>query len=750
MSAGLRALVRFHLTGEMEGDDRRADSRLRSALLAPYRDLSQLRYDYPLVLVEGSAGGGFVRSLSSVVDAVLREIAPEGGQGERLRKHLLRLEAAMRALVAEGVEATLSELWRLAEHELLSQCDEEAAGQLRESFGQAEAAGLVDGRVIDCDDGTPSQLFQHAWDAVQHERSRRALEEIEGLLLRLSDILKADFQKSEEAKAPKNLRRSVGIRFEESFDFEALSRVLKTSSSEGSLSESRRERIRSVLSVLESQRFFALPTDAEGTRDQAAPHSFVFDSCTRAWEVFRERVPEMLELLKAIAIAELELENRYRESEHDALFGRFGETSLTPEDLARFPSYLIRLHDKDCEEREKARLIDVLSSGLPLKILVQTSDILGKPSLGDGQFALGVRGMQLASMAVGLNSCFVLQSPSSDLYQMRDRILGGLTYPGPALFSVFTGAVENAPDLPPYLEAASAVQSRAFPVLAYDPGAGGDWASRFEVTGNSQAEADWPVHSFSYEDADLQRVSEEIAFTFADFVASDRRYAGHFAPIPREDWDESLIPVREYLGLAEEEAARAVPYVSVVDENDILQKLVVDQKLIRATRRCAEMWRGLQELGGIQNSHALNLLERERETWEHERERELDELREQALREPRAAVAPPATAAGEAAPLVMQPSEPETDTETEPRSSDEPYIETPRCTTCDECTVLNSRMFAYDENKQAHIVDPTAGTYRELVEAAEACQVCIIHPGKPMNPDEPGLDELTRRAEAFN
>jgi hypothetical protein len=58
-------------------------------------------------------------------------------------------------------------------------------------------------------------------------------------------------------------------------------------------------------------------------------------------------------------------------------------------------------------------------------------------------------------------------------------------------------------------------------------------------------------------------------------------------------------------------------------------------------------------------------------------------------------------------------------------------------------------MFAYDANKQARIVDASAGTYRQLVEAAESCQVAIIHPGKPRNPDEAGLDELLKRAEAF-
>ena len=82
-------------------------------------------------------------------------------------------------------------------------------------------------------------------------------------------------------------------------------------------------------------------------------------------------------------------------------------------------------------------------------------------------------------------------------------------------------------------------------------------------------------------------------------------------------------------------------------------------------------------------------------------------------------------------------------------SSDEPYIETPRCTTCNECTNINNKMFAYNENKQAYVANPDAGTFAQLVEAAESCQVSIIHPGKPRNPQEPGLEELLVRAEPF-
>ena len=81
--------------------------------------------------------------------------------------------------------------------------------------------------------------------------------------------------------------------------------------------------------------------------------------------------------------------------------------------------------------------------------------------------------------------------------------------------------------------------------------------------------------------------------------------------------------------------------------------------------------------------------------------------------------------------------------------ADEAYIETVRCSSCNECTLASPKMFAYDDNKQAYITDLKAGTYRQLVEAAESCQVSVIHPGKPWNAGEPGLGELIERAESF-
>ena len=193
--------------------------------------------------------------------------------------------------------------------------------------------------------------------------------------------------------------------------------------------------------------------------------------------------------------------------------------------------------------------------------------------------------------------------------------------------------------------------------------------------------------------------------------------------------------------MSAKDLSEKVPCLLMVDRDNRLQKVIVNDTLIREARRCAEAWRSLQELGGVHNSHAARLLEQERKAWA-----EAEQAR--ATVAPAPAAAPAAVAAPATAPAApaAAPSAAEAAPE---QSPDEAYIETFRCSSCNECTQINDKMFGYDDNKQAFIKDLNAGTYRQLVEAAENCQLSIIHPGKPWNQSEPGLDELIKRAEPF-
>jgi hypothetical protein len=719
METAHKSQIAFFLTSRRDEDELDAlDPAARPALLARYRDLTTLRYDFPLVLVDGRGDDG-VRALSAVVDRVLRDIA-HGDDGDRVALHVLRQERKLRALVAEGATGTLTQLWDIAAERLGAGAD----GALHGSLVRARAALGVDGALVDCDAALPARLVTHAWRAEQEAKAARFRSNTARLVQKLSDMLRADFAASAAGRSAESLRASVGGQHADLFDFGAMSRVLIRAAPGAGLSDARRERVRSLVSVLEAQRFHP----PAGTAAAAGTYAFAYTSCNAALAAYRERLPAMAELARALAIAELEVAGEFREATHGALFDALGSEALGPEDAALFPDYLVCVTADRLDATERATLLEILAAGLPMKIVVQSDDLLDESHLGDGHLSFGATGRQLANVAIGQNDVYVMQSAASHLYQFRGRLRDALRYAGPALFNVFSGASAHVGALPPFLCAAAAMESRVFPAFAYDPAAGADWASRFDLAANPDVESDWPVRGLTYEDENQQAVTQDVAFTALDFIACDRRHAKHFARVPRERWSDRMVAAVECISRETGTAPDRAPCLLMVDDADTLQKVLVDDKLLREARRCRELWRSLQELGGVHNSHAERLLARERQRRDE---------------------SAPATQETPAAPAAAPAAETAAAAEPAERASDDAWIETARCTTCNECTTINAKMFAYNENRQAYIADPSAGTYAQLVEAAESCQVSIIHPGKPRNPDEPNLEELMKRAEPF-
>ena len=117
----------------------------------------------------------------------------------------------------------------------------------------------------------------------------------------------------------------------------------------------------------------------------------------------------------------------------------------------------------------------------------------------------------------------------------------------------------------------------------------------------------------------------------------------------------------------------------------------------------------------------------------------------------------PVQDSAQATELVASPLEPAAQQTAEAEADDEdddlamaPYIDTALCTTCDDCININKKLFGYNDDKQAYIKDASAGTFAQLVKAAEKCPAEIIHPGTPINPKEKDLEKWIKRAEPFS
>ena len=250
-------------------------------------------------------------------------------------------------------------------------------------------------------------------------------------MIKLSDILRAAFYPFAGRPAPDALRASLGGTHREVFDFNVMSRLVARNTPKDELPASRRRRIEGALAVLKGQPFYPDPRLADRP-DAPASFRFRYDNCAAAAAAYRERLPMLADVVKAISIAELEADGGYVETRHDAFFAHFDERALIGRRHRDVPR-LSRVRAADrADAPENAGMMDLLSAGLPVKVLVEATDLLEESSVGTGHFAFGVRQVRLANTATALGGVFVVQTVSSNLYALRERLAKAFAHRGAA------------------------------------------------------------------------------------------------------------------------------------------------------------------------------------------------------------------------------------------------------------------------------------------------------------------------------
>ena len=753
-----------------------------AGLLYPHRDLLHVRHEYPVCFVEDDTDAP-VRPFVQIFDGLIEKKEGDGETQRRFQHHLLQLELVVRGLAATKPGERLTDLYDLASKQIMtsSNLSAEKAALLREDLETARRGLPVDGAVFPCNPEIPSRLFEASKAAFWFARKRDFLLELDTLIRHVQDILTADYNRSDEAKSAEHLREETGATMEDDLDFNVMSDILSRSNLGDPLPAERRQRIEESLKIMSHVR----PMYAGAAiRDRSLPFSMETQvDCKMAIEQYHARMAIMTEFFKAVRIARLEVENRYRKDKHELFFEQFDPTCLTADELSCCPPVLIRLGRKFFEKGDKTAILELLSSGLPFKVLAEINDVCGQTP--DGNLSVSPSWMsQLAAMAVAINHVYVLQSTLSKPIFIQAGMIEGLRYDGPALFCVYTGNPEHQPRLDRFLVAAAAEESRLFPSYVYDPGKGDSQAERFSIDNNPHVEEAWSKEQFSYMDGNQKPLTVELPFTPADFFQADIRLDRYFRALPPDKWHVNMVPIGEFLETPAEEANHKIPFITAVNSQGQVVRVVVSRPLLPVVQRVAQSWRHLQELGGINNSYALDLLAREKDRCEAQKNEEVEAIEKKYAAELKKDIGElsqeiiqriagqliaggPATAGPislpretivtTAAAPVAEPTgeDRETTESTEEEeddivSFDDPYIDTPLCTSCNDCTNINGQMFGYNENKQAFIKDVAAGPFEHLVLAAEKCPVHIIHPGKPKNSDEPNLEGLIARAARFN
>jgi pyruvate-ferredoxin/flavodoxin oxidoreductase len=505
-----------------------------------------------------------------------------------------------------------------------------------------------------------------------------------------------------------------------------------------------------------------------------ASHLFQ-DSPSMAMGLFEGHMVKMAEGFRAIRQAELELEGKYNPAEHDAAFKHFTWKDFSDEEWQLCPPVVSVGGDGAMYDIGFQNLSRALASGMPIKVLVldtqaysntggqsctsgyigQVADMApyGKTMKGKSEIR---KEMSLIGMAH--RTTYVLQSAISNVTHLLEGYIDGLNSRRPALFNIYAvcqpehGVGDDASEKQSKL----AVESRAYPLLKFDPDAGETLQQCLDLEGNPALDQDWPMYTLSYLDEHGIEGTLEVPMTFADFAATEGRFRKHFKIAPPETWNSEMVPFHEFLELDEEERDGLYPYIWAVDGKNRLMRILCSQEIVKSAEERRQYWHQLKGIAGeLDKVDVVALVAQTKAEMAQKLSTTLlslaasgdvsalaggagDAHGRAGCRTPRAAngaakangngTATPANGAGDHEPV---------------------WIDTPECTACDECTGINPKIFAYNGEKKAIIVDPKGGPFKDIVKAAEKCTAGCIHPGTPFNPAEKDLAKLVKRAEKF-
>ncbi|HEW98221.1 MAG: ferredoxin [Candidatus Parabeggiatoa sp. nov. 3] len=769
------------------------------ALLHAYRDASNLRYDYPLFLYSVESPEAVAEQLAKPLSTYLREsvesFAPGADNARILKDNLPRIERELRQTLRafEGPVETitlLSEAGETLQEDL--GLDEENQARLQTDFNKLLDATQKNSQILGYGRFAAIHLLNHAIRCRLLPRRTRFQEKIQLYIQALKKLLNIDWNKSDDAIEPKMALDSVGTAGAR-FDPILLSDIMDHSRGSLTLSAERHQRILDALRILED---YLQENDPilvklvhlghlngnwldDNPTIESVKHS---EPCAKATALFDEQTAKWATVFGAARIAQLEIDDIYDNQIHDPWFTHFSWEAFSKAEILLMPVVIaFEAADQIAGRASSMRALSrLLTSGRPVQVLTRVQ-AHNNPLSSDEEAFINYR-FEMGYFGLSHRQAVISQSSPARHRHLLKQFLSGLDATRTSLHIINTGLIQHsAHGINAWLIAGAALESRTHPYFQINPEAGEAFADRMDFSGNPQPESDWAYHPFQYQDDKGNTITTDLAFTFADYALLIPRLRQHFRIVPAGFDNEAFVQVDVYLSnCSGEKDCKRIPFIWAVNDKGEVHKLVISRALLFACYDRLNYWHTLQELAGIHNKYVVQAEQKALKAYEAEAQAERERLQaEQAeaveqVRQDTAGevmqrltdvllgmdfstaspsirrAAPAAKTSTPEAPTVTEAKPEPEEEEEEEVTFDEPWIDNTLCTTCNDCMKVNSMLFIYNDNKQAILGDINSGTYAHFVEAAELCPAHCIYPGKPRNPNEPGLEDLIKRAEPLN
>ncbi|HVP00327.1 MAG TPA: 2-oxoacid:acceptor oxidoreductase family protein [Bryobacteraceae bacterium] len=484
------------------------------------------------------------------------------------------------------------------------------------------------------------------------------------------------------------------------------------------------------------------------------------DSPSLAMGIFEGHMAKMAEGFRALRMAEIELNEGYRKDKHGDFFTYFNWKNFNDDEFHLCPPVVSMGGDGAMYDIGFQNLSRMMMSGKPIKVLILdtqvysntggqacTSGFTGQVS-DMAQFGKAAQGKEeirkeIALVAMAHRTTYVMQSSISNTTHLIEGFIDGLNTRRPALFNVYSPCMPEhgiADDLAEH-QSKLAVESRAYPLIRYNPDKGILPEECFDLEGNPAMDQDWPTYKLKYIDEKGNPAEMDASLTFADFAVTEGRFRKQFRTIPPDAWNDNLILLAEFLRLDAEDREGKYPYIWAVNQKNRLIRVMPAEPLVRSCEDRRNFWRMMKSLAAVRPALTPEAADQIRAEFAQTLASRLNKMLTggNAL-----GSAPAPTAAVAAAPAAAKPEEPAAD------GYIAPWIESNLCTSCNECININPKIFAYDADQHAYIKDAKGGPYKDLVRAAEKCTAQVIHPGTPANPSEKDAAKLKLRAAKYN
>ncbi|MCC6368013.1 MAG: 2-oxoacid:acceptor oxidoreductase family protein [Bryobacterales bacterium] len=488
------------------------------------------------------------------------------------------------------------------------------------------------------------------------------------------------------------------------------------------------------------------------------------DSPSMAMGVFEGHMAKMAEGFKAIRMAEIELNGGYKKEKHGEFFTYFDWRKFSDEEYQLCPPVISIGGDGAMYDIGFQNLSRMMMSGKPIKALVLdtqvysntggqacTSGFTGQVS-DMAQYGKAVKGKEeirkeIALIGMAHRTTYVAQGSFSNATHLIESFIDGLNTRRPALFNIYSACMPEhgiGDDLGEH-QAKLAVESRAYPLVRYNPDKGITAEECFDLEGNPALDDDWPTYTLDYTEEDGKPGRMELPLTFADFAVTEARFRKQFRTAPRDTWNENMVTLAEFVELPVEDRDGKFPFIWGVDKKNRLIRVIPAEPIVKATEDRRNFWRMLKSLAGVRPVvDASEIEQRVKTEFAQNLAARLLELAGNGGMQ----IDLPAIPASSGAAAAVAVADPAVAAASE-NGYVAPWIDSAECTSCDECILINPKIFAYDERKHAYIKDPKGGPYKDLVRAAEKCTAQVIHPGYPAGQSGKETEKLVQRAKKY-